>query len=75
LEASEKAIEISEKSLISAKRNFEVTQEKMNLGIATITDYITVNTQYITSQINKISSIYSYISAKKNLLFAIGNYE
>ena len=74
LESSEKAIEISEKSLVSARRNFESMQGKMNAGIATITDYITVNTQYITAQLNNITSTYVYLNSRKNLLFTIGNY-
>jgi outer membrane protein len=74
LNAAEKSIAISAKSLAAAERNFLSYKEKMNAGSATITDYITANTQYITAEINQISSVYSYLAAKRNLLFAIGRY-
>jgi len=75
LEAREKALQISEKALAAAEQNFQLFTEKMNIGSATITDYITANSQYITAKMNHITSIYAYISAKKNLLFTIGKYE
>ena len=75
LESREKALLISEKALAAAEQNFQLFTEKLNIGNATITDYITANSQYITAQINNITSIYAYISARKNLLFTIGKYE
>lgn len=75
LEAAEKSIEIAEKSIIAAKRNYEAVKEKMNIGTATITDYITANTQYVAAQINKITATYIYLNSKRNLLFVIGKYE
>lgn len=75
LEAVEKAVAISEKSIAAARQNFDAVKERMNLGSATITDYITANTQYITAQTNSISSYYLYLKAQQNLLFVIGNYD
>ena len=74
LESAEKAIQISQKSYTAAKQNFEAIKEKLNVGTATMTDFIMANTQYITAQINVITASYNYLATQKDLLFTIGRY-
>jgi outer membrane protein len=72
LDAAEKQIEISQRALKASERNFEVTSERFRQGNANITDYTLANTQYITSQINRITAVYSYIAAQRDVEHATG---
>jgi outer membrane protein TolC len=74
LESAEKAIQISQKSYTAARQNFDAIKEKLNVGTATMTDFIIANTQYITAQINVITASYNYLATQKDLLFTIGKY-
>ncbi len=73
LQAAEKQVEISEKTVFSAQENYKSTQERLQVGAATINDLIQANTQLITAQINQISSVYSYVRAKNDLKYSMGN--
>lgn len=74
LEAAEKQLEISERALKASNRNFEVTSERFRQGADNITDYTLANTQYITSQINRVTAVYSYLAAMREVEFATGNF-
>ncbi|MBX3044676.1 MAG: TolC family protein [Candidatus Kapabacteria bacterium] len=73
LEAAEKQLEISERSLKASEKNFEVTSERFRQGAANITDYTLANMQFITSQINRITAVYNYLAAMREVEFATGN--
>lgn len=73
LQTAEKQVEISEKTVFSAQESYKSTQERVQVGAATINDLIQANTQLITAQINQISSVYSYVRAKNDLKYAMGN--
>jgi outer membrane protein len=72
LEASEKQLEISDKTLFAAMKSNESQKEKFRLGTASITEYLVTNTQFITAQINRINAVYQYFRIQKELLFLIG---
>ncbi len=72
LESSEKQLDISERALKSAKANFESAKERFRIGSASITDYLTANTQLITAQINRVNAIYKYFQSQKEVLYSIG---
>jgi outer membrane protein len=72
LEAAEKQIDISKRSVKSSELNFESVKERFRVGAATITDLTVANTQYITSQINSVSAIYDYIKAQRSVQFSLG---
>jgi outer membrane protein len=72
LETAEKQVEISERALKAAEKNFEATSERFRQGSANITDYTLANSQFITSQINRITAVYNYISSQKEVEFASG---
>ncbi len=73
IESSQKQLEISERALNAAKKNYDITKERFEIGSASITDYILANNSYITSQLNRINSIYTYYLAQKELEFAVSN--
>lgn len=75
LDAAEKQLEISERSLKASEKNFEVTSERFRQGAANITEYTLANTQFITSQINRVTAVYSYIAAVQEVEFATGNFK
>lgn len=75
LEASEKQLEISDKTLFAAMKSNESQKEKFRLGTASITEYLITNTQFITAQINRINAVYQYFRIQKELLFLIGKLE
>ncbi len=72
LTAAEKSLEISNKTIRSAERNYESYKERFQVGASNITDLTQANTLFITAQINKIRAVYDYLQAQKELLFAIG---
>ncbi len=72
LESVEKQLDITARSLKASERNFESAKERFKVGSATITDYMTANSQLITSQINRINTVYTYFLTQKELLFALG---
>lgn len=72
LEAAEKQLEITAKSLKSAERNYQSAVERYRVGTASVTDYLTANNQYVETQINRINAVYDYVAAQKQAMFAIG---
>jgi outer membrane protein len=75
LDASEKQLDITERALRASELNNQSLTEKFRVGSASVTEYLTANTQLITSQINRINAIYQYFKAQKELLYAIGKLE
>ncbi len=72
LDAAEKQVEITGRSLKSATRNYESSNERFQTGAINITDLIFANTQLITAKINRITAIYGYIYSQKEVLFGMG---
>jgi outer membrane protein len=72
LQTAEKQLEITEKSLVSAQKNYEFSNERYKVGTASVTDYFVANNMLVTTQINRISAIYTYFMAQRDVLFALG---
>ncbi len=72
LDAAEKQVEITGRSLKSATRNYESSNERFQTGAINITDLIFANTQLITAKINRITAIYGYVYSQKEVLFGMG---
>ncbi len=72
LEAAEKQLEVSDRALKASSKNFEAISERFRQGAANITDFTLANSQLITSRINRITAVYNYISAQKEVEFATG---
>jgi len=72
LQAAEKQLEITNRSLISAQKNYDFSKERYRVGTANVSDFFIANNLLVTTQINRINAIYSYFVAKKEVLFALG---
>lgn len=72
LQAAEKQMEITERSLLAAQKNYEFSNERYRIGTATVSDFFIANNLLVTTQINRINAVYSYFIAQKEVLFAIG---
>jgi outer membrane protein len=72
LEAAEKQIEIAKRTAFASEKSYESTKERFNGGVATVSDYFLATNQKINSQINILTAVYNYYSAKKQLNFIIG---
>jgi len=72
LTSAEKQIEVTARSIRSARQNFEAVQESFNQGMATTTDLATANSQLLTTEINRINAVYGYVAAQKQVLYAMG---
>ncbi len=72
LRAAEKQIEITKKTLKSAEKSYASTKERYQSGAANITEFLYSGNQLIKSQINRVTTVYNYIKAQKQVLYAIG---
>lgn len=73
LYASEKQIDITDRSLKSADQNYLSAKERFEVGTSGIVEYQTANTQFVTAKINRINAVYNYIDAQYQIKFAMGN--
>ncbi len=72
LQAAEKKLEITNRALTSAEKNYDFSKERYNVGSASVSDFFIANNLLVTTQINRINAIYSYFVANKEVLFALG---
>ena len=73
LNAAEKQIDITDRSLKSADQNYLSAKERFEVGTSGIVEYQTANTQFVTAKINRINAVYNYIDAQYQIKFALGN--
>jgi outer membrane protein len=72
LNASEKQLEITDRSLKSAVKNYDYSNERFRAGASSVSDYFIANNLLLTTQINRITAVYSYFISKKEVLYALG---
>jgi outer membrane protein len=72
LDAAEKQLEITQRALRSAEQNFKSASERYKTGLASITDFILANNQYITAKINRTNVVYNYLDAQNQVRYAAG---
>lgn len=72
LEAAEKELDITQRTLLSAEQNFMSASERFRVGAANILDYSTANTQYVNARINRINAVYNYLAARYQVEFSMG---
>lgn len=72
LNAAEKSLDITARSLKSAEQNFNAAEERFKVGAANILDYTTANGTLVTARINRTNALYNYIAAQYQVRFALG---
>ncbi len=72
LEASEKAVTVTQTSVESADMDRKIAEEKYNLGAGTLLDLLIANANYTTSLSNKVKAVTDYLLAKKQADYALG---
>lgn len=72
LSAAEKQLAITARSLNSAQKNYDYANERFRTGATSIADYFVANNLMVTGQINRITAVYNYFIAKKQVEFAMG---
>lgn len=72
LEAAEKQVDVTRKSVISAEQDHRIAEEKYNLGAGTLLDLLIANANYVSAVSNKVNAIYNYNLVKKQFEFVTG---
>ncbi len=72
LEAAEKQIDVTKKSVVSADQDRRIAEEKYNLGAGTLLDLLVASANYVSAVSNKVNAVYNYNLVKKQLEFAAG---
>jgi len=72
IEAARKQYDASMKSVQSASQDRRVAEERYNLGAGTLVDLLTANASLINAQASKVNATYNFITASRNLDYALG---
>lgn len=72
LDAAMKALQVSDKALVSAAEDRKIAEERYNLGAGTLLDLLVANANSVNAEANRVNAVYGYLTAKYNLEFALG---
>lgn len=68
-----KQLEIGDRALAAAQKNYDIAKERFNLGSASITDFITANNSFVVAQINRNNAFYNFYIAQREIEYQIAN--
>lgn len=72
LDAARKALDVTQKGLLSATEDRKIAEERYNLGAGTLLDLLVANANLVSAEANKVNAVYNYIIAKRNVEFSVG---
>lgn len=72
LESAMKQIEVAERQVRSAELDLKTAEEKYNIGAGTLLDLLVATANYTSAVSARVNAIYSYIIAKVQLQYALG---
>jgi outer membrane protein len=72
LDAAMKALQVTDQAVVSAAEDRKIAEERYNLGAGTLLDLLVGNANYVNAEANRVNAVYSYLTAKYNLEFALG---
>jgi outer membrane protein TolC len=80
LQASQKALVVSEKNISAARETLKIEEEKYALGSGKLLDVLIVNSRYTTALTDLLNSQFAYIVLSQQLKYNLGtldykNYE
>jgi outer membrane protein len=72
LDASRKALEVSQKALVSAREDRRIAEERYNLGAGTLLDLLVANAGLVNAEATMVNASYGYIMSLRGFEFALG---
>lgn len=72
LQASQKALVVSEKNISAARENLKIEEEKYALGSGKLLDVLIVNSRYTNSLTDLLNSQFAYIVLSQQLRYYLG---
>lgn len=72
LQAAEKQLDVSRKSVTAAAESKKIEEEKYNLGSTTLLDVLRVNSDYINAKTSYLDAYFSYKVLEQKLVYYIG---
>ncbi|MGA9117575.1 MAG: TolC family protein, partial [Bacteroidota bacterium] len=72
LEAARKAVDVSQKGLVSAVQDRTIAEERYNLGAGTLLDLLQGNAGLVAAQANGVNAAHDLLIARRNLEYVLG---
>lgn len=72
LDAARKALEVSQKALVSAREDRRIAEERYNLGAGTLLDLLVANAGLVNAEATMVNASYGYIMSLRGFEFALG---
>lgn len=72
LQAAEKALKVSEKSVLAAQENLKIESEKYALGAGTLLNVLVANSEFTNAQTNFTNAQFAYLTLSEQLKYYLG---
>lgn len=72
LQAAEKGLRVSEKSVLAAEENLKIESEKYALGAGTLLNVLVANSEFTNAQTNFTNAQYAYLTLSEQLKYYLG---